>query len=76
LSVSTTKPGALDDGLEAAGRDRILPPMTPHDFLPDLRNVPQRTDVRPLHIVQPEGVSFRMTDHVLEWQKWRMHVGT
>ena len=32
--------------------------------------------LKPLHIVQPEGVSFRMTDqHVLEWQSWKMHVG-
>jgi primary-amine oxidase len=50
--------------------------MAPHDFLPDLRNLPQRADVRPLHVVQPEGVSFRMDGNVLEWQKWRMHIGT
>ncbi|KAH9960369.1 hypothetical protein BGW80DRAFT_1363628 [Lactifluus volemus] len=29
----------------------------------------------PLHVVQPEGVSFKMDRHVLEWQKWKMHIG-
>ena len=35
----------------------------------------QRTDLRPLHIVQPEGVSFKMDGHELEWQNWKMHIG-
>ena len=34
-----------------------------------------RSDVMPLHIVQPEGVSFSMRGHELEWQKWKMHIG-
>jgi primary-amine oxidase len=36
----------------------------------------QRSDLKPLHIVQPEGVSFKMNGHVLEWQNWSMHIGT
>lgn len=34
-----------------------------------------RTDIKPLHIVQPEGVSFKMNGHELEWQNWKMHIG-
>lgn len=34
-----------------------------------------RTDLKPLHVVQPEGVSFKMNGHILEWQNWKMHVG-
>lgn len=34
-----------------------------------------RDDVKPLHILQPEGVSFKMNGHILEWQKWKMHIG-
>jgi primary-amine oxidase len=34
-----------------------------------------RKDVKPLHVVQPEGVSFKMDGHVLEWQNWKMHIG-
>lgn len=34
-----------------------------------------RQDIKPLHILQPEGVSFKMDGHTLEWQKWKMHIG-
>ncbi|KAH9958250.1 hypothetical protein BGW80DRAFT_1376670 [Lactifluus volemus] len=34
-----------------------------------------RSKPKPLHVVQPEGVSFKMDRHVLEWQKWKMYIG-
>lgn len=34
-----------------------------------------RDDIKPLHIVQPEGVSFKMNGNELEWQNWKMHIG-
>ncbi|KAG1902546.1 copper amine oxidase [Suillus fuscotomentosus] len=34
-----------------------------------------RDDIKPLHVLQPEGVSFKMDGNVLEWQKWKMHIG-
>lgn len=39
-----------------------------------------RTDLKPLQVVQPEGVSFRISEEyaggaVVEWQKWRFRVG-
>ncbi|KAJ9621672.1 hypothetical protein H2203_007161 [Taxawa tesnikishii (nom. ined.)] len=38
-----------------------------------------RTDVKPLHVVQPEGASFTVTEQgtsqVIEWQKWSFRVG-
>lgn len=53
--------------------------MKRFDFLPELMaNDPEhkpRDDVKPLYIVQPEGVSFKMDGHELEWQKWKMHIG-
>ncbi|KAF9072114.1 peroxisomal copper amine oxidase [Rhodocollybia butyracea] len=33
-----------------------------------------RDDIKPLHIVQPEGVSFKMDGNELEWQNWKMHI--
>jgi len=36
---------------------------------------PQREDIAPLEIVQPEGPSFRVDGNVVRWQRWRMHVG-
>ncbi|KAI0824402.1 peroxisomal copper amine oxidase [Trametes gibbosa] len=76
---STTKPPSLEeDAFKAANRKRIPPPQESHDFLPDLLAQKEgfkfRNDVKPLHVVQPEGVSFKMDGHVLEWQKWKMHI--
>ena len=34
-----------------------------------------RTDLKPLHISQPEGVSFAMDGREISWQNWRFHVG-
>ncbi|KAG8744999.1 hypothetical protein FRC10_009107 [Ceratobasidium sp. 414] len=58
-------------------RKRIPPPTTKHEYLPDHIEEPkvQREPLKPLYIVQPEGVSFKMTGRVLEWQQWKMHVG-
>lgn len=83
---ASTQPPPLDKNpLEHSQRYRIPPPLTPHDFLPDLiendarrdgKEWKQREAPKPLHIVQPEGVSFKIDGHVLEWQKWKMHIGT
>ncbi len=35
----------------------------------------QRTDRKPLHIAQPEGVSFTLDGPELAWQRWRMRLG-
>lgn len=77
----STAPPPLDRGAaEASGRDRIPPPKRPFDFLPDLMAKSEegfelRKDIKPLHILQPEGVSFKLDGHMLEWQNWKMHVG-
>lgn len=34
-----------------------------------------RTDLKPINITQPEGVSFKITRRIVEWQKWKIHVG-
>jgi primary-amine oxidase len=34
-----------------------------------------RTDLRPINITQPDGVSFKMDGNYIEWQNWRMHIG-
>ena len=80
LSATTTAPHPLDvAGLDHSNRGRIPPPTRRFDFLPDLviendKNFKLRDDLKPLHIIQPEGVSFKMNGHELEWQKWKMHV--
>lgn len=74
--LNTVPPPLSADQAAAAARERIAPPLERFDFLSDLRpGNPQRTDLKPLHIVQPDGVSFSIDGHVLSWQKWKMHVG-
>ncbi|TFK51348.1 hypothetical protein OE88DRAFT_1630070 [Heliocybe sulcata] len=79
-SQATAFPPLDAEPLEAANRERVSPPKGKFDFLPDLmvQNEEQKTkfreDVKPLHVVQPEGVSFKMDGHELEWQKWKMHI--
>ncbi|KAF2756222.1 peroxisomal copper amine oxidase [Pseudovirgaria hyperparasitica] len=34
-----------------------------------------RTDIKPIHITQPEGVSFTMDGCIVNWQNWSLHIG-
>ena len=56
--------------------DEDLAPIPQGNGNYDLAAVgPLRTDLKPLDIVQPQGVSFTLTGHQLAWQRWRMRVG-
>lgn len=34
-----------------------------------------RSDTKPINVTQPEGVSFAMDGHVMEWSNFRFHIG-
>jgi primary-amine oxidase len=34
-----------------------------------------REDLKPLHVTQPDGPSFTITDGLLRWQNWSMRIG-
>ncbi|XP_073310398.1 diamine oxidase [copper-containing] 1, peroxisomal-like [Primulina huaijiensis] len=60
--------------------DRKLVPLPLPDplrnFTPgETRGGVDRSDVKALQIVQPEGPSFRIRGHYVEWQKWNFRVG-
>ncbi|GAV78914.1 LOW QUALITY PROTEIN: Cu_amine_oxid domain-containing protein/Cu_amine_oxidN2 domain-containing protein/Cu_amine_oxidN3 domain-containing protein [Cephalotus follicularis] len=60
--------------------DRKLVPLPPADPLrnygsAESRGGVDRSDVKPLHIIQPEGPSFRVNGHFIEWQKWNFRIG-
>jgi primary-amine oxidase len=58
----------IDDG-------PALDPLTNGNFESPEMTGPLRTDLKPLHITQPEGPSFTLDGNVLRWQKWDLHIG-
>lgn len=48
-------------------------PEDPGSYYPE-DNGPLRDDLKPLEIVQPEGVSFTVSGNELRWQKWSLRV--
>jgi primary-amine oxidase len=45
------------------------------EYVPGPWKEQQRTDLKPLHITQPEGVSFTVEGTELRWQNWSMRLG-
>jgi primary-amine oxidase len=62
--------------LEIEDTHRVDPPRTMGEYVPRL--VPGqrlRDDVKPLDVVQPQGVSFTLDGNELRWQKWSLRLG-
>jgi primary-amine oxidase len=82
LTTKSTAPTTDASFEKPSTRQRITPPQAKHDYLPELatrigsdKPIEMRTDIKPLSVVQPEGVSFKRTGNVLEWGKFKLHVG-
>ncbi|WVQ68310.1 uncharacterized protein L199_006517 [Kwoniella botswanensis] len=61
-------------------RERFAPPMSGQNYLPeqialDDPTFKVRDTLKPLHVVQPEGVSYSLDGRVLSWQNWKVHIG-
>ena len=50
-------------------------PEVDAEYTPELRGEPERTDLKPLDIVQPDGVSFELDGSLLRWQDWEFRIG-
>ena len=50
-------------------------PQESADYLDPAYRGPERTDLKPISITQPEGVSFTLQDGVLAWQNWKVRLG-
>ncbi|XP_047309403.1 copper methylamine oxidase-like [Impatiens glandulifera] len=60
--------------------DRKLVPIPPSDPLRNYtagasRGEVDRNDIKPLQIIQPNGPSFNIQGHFVEWQKWNFRIG-
>lgn len=78
LQIDKLATGGKGDGLKYNTSSNPAGPMAhcvPGEYHPDLLP-PPRQDLKPLHVVQPEGASFTVSDgNLVEWQKWRFRVG-
>jgi primary-amine oxidase len=50
-------------------------PKVDGEYDPRVRGTQERTDLKPLEISQPEGVSFTVDGNELLWQNWSMRLG-
>ncbi|KAJ9144700.1 Amine oxidase [Pleurostoma richardsiae] len=76
IAIDKIATGGKEDGMkyDTAG-EHPMAHCIPGEYHPDLLP-PPRTDLKPLHVVQPEGASFTVTDgNCVSWQKWRFRVG-
>ncbi|PPJ52820.1 hypothetical protein CBER1_11295 [Cercospora berteroae] len=42
------------------------------EYLHRLQKTPPRTTMKPYQVVQPEGASFKVIGHMIEWETWRL----
>ncbi|KAL9124595.1 MAG: hypothetical protein Q9217_006087 [Psora testacea] len=82
MDASTMKVIRIDtlptgQGMETRSTSKAkIPP--PSEYTPEHQKL--RKDLKPLNVVQPEGVSFRAmkvgeTGNIVEWQKWFFRIG-
>jgi primary-amine oxidase len=50
-------------------------PEVDGEYDPQVRGTQERTDLKPLEISQPDGVSFTVDGYELRWQNWSMRLG-
>jgi len=81
--ISTELQKVIKVDILPTGTDNTIKPVEQYkprpanEYVSEYQNL--RTDLKPLHVLQPEGASFTVTEQgtstMLEWQKWRMRIG-
>jgi len=78
-TMKVTRIDFLPTGADATTKEpapyKVQPP---NEYIPEAQEL--RTDIKPLNVIQPEGVSFEVTKfseqgHNIAWQKWDFKVG-
>lgn len=54
--------------------DSVVDCFKCHDYMPELRDKPMRTDLQPYNVIQPNGPSFKTDGTLVNWQKWSFRV--
>ena len=55
--------------------DAVYIPHEAKEYHHDLQTQPERTDLKPLIVQQPQGVSFSIDGYLIRWQKWEFRLG-
>ncbi|HEX3842250.1 MAG TPA: primary-amine oxidase [Acidimicrobiales bacterium] len=71
--VVATVDSARGEVLEVLDYGVIPLPKESGSYYPE-DHQPLRTDLRPLEITQPEGVSFTIEGNLVQWQRWSLRV--
>ncbi|KAM3555920.1 hypothetical protein ARSEF4850_005777 [Beauveria asiatica] len=79
IRIDRLPTGGSEDGMGPSIASKeprdIFTKSVPAEYIPELLDVPARSDLKPLDVVQPEGASFKMhSDKLIEWQKWRFRL--
>ncbi|RGE18760.1 primary-amine oxidase [Leucobacter sp. wl10] len=69
VDVNTMEVLQIDEG-----HDRGFPEVDA-EYAPELRGIEERKDLKPLDIIQPDGVSFELDGSLLRWQDWEFRLG-
>ena len=81
---STAESKVIRIDIVPTGNDHTIRPVAPYEIKPPSEYTSEhqtlRTDLKPLNVVQPEGVSFKYqkigeTGEIVEWQKWFFRIG-
>ncbi|KAI9846169.1 MAG: hypothetical protein M1837_004283 [Sclerophora amabilis] len=77
IRVDELATGGEGDGLRYGTHQKeILDHCGESEYVPELVKGGLRRDLKPVHVVQPQGPSFQVSNQSLvEWQKWRFRVG-
>jgi len=54
---------------------QILENFEDRDYLTELSGKPDRTDLKPYNVIQPNGASFSLDGSEVKWQKWSFRLG-
>jgi primary-amine oxidase len=76
VSIDPLATGGKEDGLAYhTAPEAPMGHLQPNEYHPDLLKETPRSDLKPLHVSQPEGPSFTVSENRVYWQKWSFTVG-
>jgi primary-amine oxidase len=75
VDMQTSKVIEIDVKLKEGSKfERAPVPLEEQNYMPEFVK-DYRSDVKPIHVTQPEGVSFELQGQETSWLGWKMHIG-